>query len=142
MARLILNKDAKAFFDVKLSLRGSDIWAVAQLRVPKTDHCSGFLVHDEFMLGDKSHCEKLFCQKLNSSEDTLEFRHAALRFILGWKEGGSAEFKSVCDGDECTMAICKVLSTEEVKTFIKRLTVVMGSIAKNKKSRGISCDRA
>ncbi len=57
MARLSLDKEGGAFFDLKFSQRSEGFGAVAHLRVPKGVGRSSLVLHEDFFWGaDTAEC--------------------------------------------------------------------------------------
>ena len=123
MARLKLHEDGRSFFDVKLAQRGDSIHAIASLRIPKSAHCSGFIVHDEFILGQADEAKRLL------DRGSLELSRGTMRFRLSMTEQGSAHFELRCDSGAGFVAIEGELEAGLAKRFMARLAAIARSMA-------------
>ena len=122
MARLALHKGGKAFFDVKLARRGDAVYAIAGLRIPKSQHCSGFVVYDEFLLGRLEEARRLL------GGGSLELSHGTMRFSLSLN--AHARFEVRCDSGAGCVAIEATPEDGSGKRFIARLASIVRAMIK------------
>ena len=122
MARLSLDKEGGAFFDLKISQRSEGFGAIAHLRVPKGVGRSSLVLHESFFWGtDTSEC-RAFIDGMNSKKGGVTFLRNGSTFFSFWrKPSGQVLFEARCFTGNGEIAYRMEVTSAELRCFYDKL---------------------